>query len=51
MFGKSKSDYKRGTLIQRIMDPYFGAGRDEFGTIVMDIEDRDLVPFDIGNDA
>lgn len=45
IFGSEKSDYSRGSILQRALDPFFGSGKDEFGTIVINIEDRDLAHF------
>lgn len=42
IYGTGHSEYQRNSLLQRILDPFMGAGQDEFGTIHLDLEDRDL---------
>jgi hypothetical protein len=45
IFGSSKPEYARGSVLQRALDPFFGSGRDELGTIVVNIDDRDLASY------
>lgn len=42
LYGQEKSIYERNSMLQRILDPFNGAGSDEHGTIVMNIDDKDL---------
>ena len=37
-------------MLQRIFDPFNGAGSDENGTIVMNIDDRDLAHYQLDNE-
>lgn len=37
-----RSEYERGTVIQRALDPYFGSGKDENGTTVCNMQDGDF---------
>lgn len=50
VFGSRKSDYERGSLLQRAVDPFFGSGRDENGTLIVNIEDRDLAHYQLDNE-
>lgn len=42
VFGVRNGKYERGTLLQRALDPFSGAGRDENGTIILEVNDKDL---------
>lgn len=49
--GQEKSLYERGTMIQRMLDPFYGAGTDENGTILFQVTDKDLAHLDLENEA
>jgi len=42
VFGVRNGKYERGTLLQRALDPFSGAGRDENGTIILTVSDKDI---------
>jgi len=42
VFGVKNGKYERGTLLQRALDPFSGAGRDENGTIILAVTDKDI---------
>jgi len=42
VFGVRNGKYERGTLLQRALDPFSGAGRDENGTIILEVTDKDI---------
>lgn len=42
VFGVRHGRYERGTLLQRALDPFAGAGRDENGTIILAVTDKDI---------
>jgi len=42
--------YERGSLLQRIMDPFVNCSRDENNAIMMTITDKDLEHYDINDD-
>ena len=44
------SQYERGSLLQRIMDPFAHASRDENGAIMYNVTDKDLGHFNLEND-
>lgn len=46
VFGVRNGRYERGSLLQRALDPFSGAGRDENGTIILDVTDKDLASID-----
>jgi DUF2075 family protein len=50
VFGARNSKYERGSLLQRIIDPFAGAGRDEFGSIIYNVNDKELQSFGVEND-
>lgn len=50
VFGAEKSAYQRGSLLQRAFDPFFGAGKDENGTILCNLDDRDLVHYGLNDE-
>lgn len=50
VIGVRNGAYERGTLMQRALDPFSGAGRDENGTIVLKVIDKDLKHQDIDNE-
>jgi len=42
VFGVNRGRYERGSVMQRALDPFSGAGRDENGTIILEIIDKDI---------
>lgn len=43
------SKYKRGSLMQRLLDPFAGAPRDEDGAIVYNLKEDELKEHDFEN--
>lgn len=41
-FGKNPSKYPVGSLLQKIIDPFAGAARDENGTILYTITEKEM---------
>ena len=50
VFGVRSGRYERGTLLQRALDPFSGAGRDENGTIILEVTDKDIAHEGVAND-
>ena len=48
--GVRNGAYERGSLMQRALDPFSGAGRDENGTIILEVIDKDLSHQSIDNE-
>lgn len=49
-FTNEHSDYKRGTILQRVYDPLQGSFNDENGTVVVDIAPEELDLFHLDNE-
>lgn len=50
VFGARNSKYERGSLLQRIIDPFAGAGRDENGSIIYKVQEKELNSFGLDNE-
>ena len=48
--GTESPDQERATHLQRILNPFMGAGHDSNGTIVMNIDDKDMMHYDLDNE-
>ena len=42
LYGKRKMEYEQGSIMQKIMDPFAGSAKDENGTIIYNLEDKEL---------
>jgi len=51
VFSNKKAIYEKGSLMQKIMDPFAESIRDEEGSIVYTVEDKELSSFKLDDDA
>lgn len=51
VFTSKKAIYEKGSLMQRIMDPFAESKRDEEGSILYTVEDKELKNFKLDDDA
>jgi hypothetical protein len=51
VFSSKKAIYEKGSLMQKLLDPFAESKRDEEGTIIYTVEDKEMDSYRLADEA